>query len=142
MLPRVIFLAMKGGLKGHEFEVCGKARCLVGRGSDCELRLPAEDHTVSRRHCLLNIDPPAITLYDLSLNGTYVNGEKVSPARRTAEGELAPQGRPLHVGDEIEVGETTLRVWIVDRPAAEDEAEGEDAFPGQAERVAELCEAC
>jgi pSer/pThr/pTyr-binding forkhead associated (FHA) protein len=135
MLPRVIFLTMKGGLQGHEFEICGKARCVVGRGQDCELRLPASDLTVSRRHCLLDVDPPAITLYDLSLNGTYVNGEKALPARRTAEGELAPQGQPLTAGDEIEVGETTLRVWIVDPPAAEGAAGGE-------EPVAELCGAC
>ena len=138
MLPRVIFLTMKGGLQGHEFEIYGKARCRVGRGTDCELRLPASDHTVSRRHCLLDVYPPAITLYDLSLNGTYVNGKKVLPARRTAEGELASPGQPFHVGDEIEVGETTLRVWIVDPPAAE----GEDGSDGPAGRVAELCEAC
>jgi pSer/pThr/pTyr-binding forkhead associated (FHA) protein len=107
-------------LTGHEFEFTGKARCKVGRAVDCELRVPTEDLTASRHHCLLEIDPPAVTLYDLaSRNGTYVNGEKIPPAPlHQSEDPLheVSSGKPLKVGDEIWVGDTTLRVWLVEEP--------------------------
>ncbi len=130
MLPRVILLAMKGRLRGHEFEFCGKTRCVVGRACDCELHVPPDDLRASRHHCLLEIDAPSVTLYDLgSTNGTYVNGERVlSP-----HGAAPEEGRPLAVGDEVRVGDTALRVWLVE-PATE---EGEEAG-----RAAELCGAC
>jgi pSer/pThr/pTyr-binding forkhead associated (FHA) protein len=121
MLPSIVILATKGGMMGHEFEFTGKARCVVGRAGDCELRVPTEDRTASRHHCLLDINPPDVTLYDLaSRNGTYVNGEKVPPAAsnpmpRESLPESLP-GRPLKLGDEIRVGDTTLRVWLVEPP--------------------------
>jgi pSer/pThr/pTyr-binding forkhead associated (FHA) protein len=123
MLPSIVILATKGGLMGHEFEFTGRKRCVVGRGSDCEVQVPRGDLTASRHHCLLDIDPPSLTLYDLaSRNGTYVNGERLSPA---ASSQVPPtpvpgssRGQPLKVGDEIRVGDTTLRVWLVEAPKA------------------------
>jgi pSer/pThr/pTyr-binding forkhead associated (FHA) protein len=118
MLSSVIILATKGGMAGHEFEFTGKSRAVVGRAGDCELRVPGEDLTTSRHHCLLDIDPPDITLYDLaSMNGTYVNGVRLQPAPPNQREEPLPgstPGRSLKVGDEIRVGSTTLRVWLVE----------------------------
>lgn len=118
----VILLATRGSLTGHEFEFTGKARCVVGRAADCELRVPIEDLTTSRHHCVLDINPPSLTLYDLaSRNGTYVNGERLPPAPpNQVEDPLQDisAGRPLKVGDEIRVGDTTLRVWLVEEPVA------------------------
>ncbi len=118
MQPSIIILATKGGLAGHEFEFNGKARCVVGRADDCELHVPDEDLTASRHHCVLDIDPPEVTVYDLaSRNGTYVNGDRVPSAPPSQTVEPLPEdvpGRPLKVGDEICVGETTLRVWLVE----------------------------
>jgi pSer/pThr/pTyr-binding forkhead associated (FHA) protein len=119
MAQRVILLATRGGLKGHEFEFCDKVCRVVGRSCECDLHLPSDDLTASRRHCLLDIDPPAISVFDLaSRNGTYVNGEQVQPCQ-TTEGKTAPLGRPLKVGDELHVGHTVLRVWIIDSPEGE-----------------------
>jgi serine/threonine-protein kinase len=112
----VILLATKGGLIGHEFELSSPARCVVGRACDCELHVPDDDLIASRHHCLVDVDLPAVTLYDLaSMNGTYVNGERVPSTLPSALTEKVP-GRPLKVGDEIRVGGTTLRVWMVDPP--------------------------
>jgi pSer/pThr/pTyr-binding forkhead associated (FHA) protein len=136
MPPCVILLATKGGLKGHEFELCRKTRCLVGRACDCELLLPGDDLTVSRHHCLVDVDAPSVTVYDLnSRNGTYVNGERVLPV-----GDLAPegpaQGRALKVGDEVALGDTVLRVWIVE-PGEVSAEDGSEEGP-----AANLCGAC
>jgi pSer/pThr/pTyr-binding forkhead associated (FHA) protein len=143
MPPRVILLAVKGGLRGREFEFCGQTQCVVGRSRDCDLRLPAEDMTTSRHHCLLEIAAPALTLYDLgSTNGTLVNGEVVPPLRQSADGSRAAPGRALEVGDEIRLGGTVLRVWIVDPPEA---AAGEPVgapVPAQVESTAGLCQTC
>ena len=142
MPPRVILLATKGGLRGREFEFCGRTQCVVGRSRDCDLVVPAEDVTTSRHHCLLDMDTPAITVYDLgSTNGTLVNGEQVPPLRQSAAGARTRPGRALEVGDEIRLGGTVLRVWIVDPPeAAADEEAG--AVPAQVEGTAGLCETC
>ncbi|MGO1051886.1 FHA domain-containing serine/threonine-protein kinase [Crossiella sp. CA198] len=77
------------------------ASCVIGRSLDCDLRLGTGDKRVSRRHCVLEIDPPEARLRDLgSRNGTRVNGEPVT-------GET----RLLH-GDEISVGATVLRFSV------------------------------
>jgi pSer/pThr/pTyr-binding forkhead associated (FHA) protein len=117
MSSRILLLATEGSLKGKEFAFGGKARCLVGRAHDCTLLLPADDHTVSRHHCLLDIDPPAVSVRDLgSRNGTSVNGAMIG--RRSQNEPLAPDlaleeaGRPLAEGDEVRVGQTVLRVHL------------------------------
>jgi pSer/pThr/pTyr-binding forkhead associated (FHA) protein len=137
MPQRIILLATKGRLKGHEFEFCGKKRPVVGRSCDCDLLLPSDDLTVSRHHCQLDIDAPAITVVDLgSRNGTYVNGDQVLPGQ-TADDRTAPQGRSLKVGDELHVGHTVLRVWIVD-PAEGEEGNSSDGPPKPVNRIAGL----
>jgi pSer/pThr/pTyr-binding forkhead associated (FHA) protein len=69
-----------------------KEEFLIGRGSDCDLRLGVS--AVSRHHCLLRIRNGEATLADLgSANGTFVNGARL---RSTAT---------LQHGDEIGVGD-------------------------------------
>jgi transcriptional regulator with AAA-type ATPase domain len=69
----------------------------LGRGDDVELKL--DDAAASRRHALLQLDGPRVTLVDLgSANGTQVRGRRVEP--NTAV-ELAG-------GDAIELGTTLL----------------------------------
>ena len=68
-----------------------KEEFLIGRGSDCDLRLRAS--AISRHHCLLRLRSDGAWVSDLgSSNGTYLNGQRV---RSQAE---------LHSGDEIAVG--------------------------------------
>jgi hypothetical protein len=66
----------------------------VGRHPDSEIFL--DDVTVSRRHAQLTRDAGVIVLHDLgSLNGSYVNGERVDE-------------RQLGTGDEVQIGRFKL----------------------------------
>jgi pSer/pThr/pTyr-binding forkhead associated (FHA) protein len=66
---------------------------LLGRGEGADIRL--EDAFASTRHARLVPQGDVIVLEDLgSTNGTYLNGE---PLR-------GPQ--PLHVGDQIKIGDS------------------------------------
>ena len=67
---------------------------LLGRGTDCDLRLV--DTGVSRHHAELRVEDSQVVLVDLgSTNGTFVNGQ---PVRRVA----------LTDGTSITLGRTTL----------------------------------
>ncbi len=66
----------------------------VGRHPDCEIFL--HDVTVSRRHSEFRREDDGFSLRDLgSLNGTYVNGERV-------------EEEDLNSGDEIQIGRFKL----------------------------------
>ena len=80
MPARVTLRVTEGKLRGDEFAFDGRATCLIGRAPDCRPRLPDDPahRTISRHHCLLDINPPDVRVRDFgSLNGTYVNGEKI-----------------------------------------------------------------
>ncbi len=69
---------------------------LVGRHSECDIRLPLPD--VSRRHCRLLFVEGCWQVVDLnSLNGIQVNGEQVLQA-------------PLEQGDLLRIGGFTFSV--------------------------------
>ncbi len=73
------------------------SKFLIGRGKDCLLR--PSSPTVSRHHCLLNLDDAGLRVQDLeSTNGTFVNGRRI-------QGEAV-----LKQNDMITVGEVTIRV--------------------------------
>jgi|SRR5262245_24964499 len=118
MTPATIKLhVIEGGLRGQEFLFDAPTQCTIGRATDCDIRLPVQEGQmeVSRRHCLLEIDPPAARVRDLgSLNGTYVNGAKIGQRRPAQPPEGADPGpaadRELRDGDEILVGHNLLRV--------------------------------
>jgi pSer/pThr/pTyr-binding forkhead associated (FHA) protein len=66
----------------------------VGRHPDCEIFL--HDVTVSRRHSEVRREGPRFTLRDLgSLNGTYINGDRVEET-------------VLSSGDEVQIGRFKL----------------------------------
>uniref|UniRef100_UPI00366DA0CF protein kinase domain-containing protein n=1 Tax=Plantactinospora solaniradicis TaxID=1723736 RepID=UPI00366DA0CF len=80
----------------RKLDFADPATVLVGRAATCDLRL--DEPQVSRRHCLIEIDPPQVRVRDLgSRNGTQVNGTAV------LERELA-------TGDAIQVGDAVIRV--------------------------------
>ena len=79
---------------------------LIGRGTDCELRLSVAD--VSRHHCLIRLANNEATLEDLgSANGTYLNGQRVRSAT------------VLHSGDLIQVAECQFVIDLGDLGWAE-----------------------
>jgi hypothetical protein len=78
-----------GGIAGETFVPAGP-RTLIGRSPECDVFL--DDVTVSRRHAELLHDGDRFTIRDLgSLNGTFVNRERVEAAE-------------LHDDDEVQVG--------------------------------------
>jgi pSer/pThr/pTyr-binding forkhead associated (FHA) protein len=115
---RIELRVTQGSLKGREFVFEGPARILVGRGEDCSLRLPADRaHAgVSRHHCLLELTPSGLRVRDLdSLNGTYVNGNRIG--KQTVSHPSPAIASPcwsvvLRDGDEVRVGSTILRVTV------------------------------
>ena len=87
---------LDGKHAGQEIRVAGP-KFLIGRGDDCQLR-PKSD-SVSRRHCMLQIDEGRVTVRDLgSRNGTLVNDQRV-------EGQFA-----LKTGDRLSIGQLKFEV--------------------------------
>jgi pSer/pThr/pTyr-binding forkhead associated (FHA) protein len=74
---------------------------VVGRAKGCSVRIPEVD--VSRRHCRLLQQDGYVIIEDLrSLNGTFVNGERITGACAVRPGDAVDIG-PLHfiVGYEL-----------------------------------------
>ncbi|MCO1574659.1 protein kinase [Crossiella sp. SN42] len=94
-----VTLAVSDSVREKQFTAAGS--CVVGRSLDCDLRIGDGDKRISRRHCLIEVDPPEARVRDLgSRNGTRVNGVAINGEQRL-----------LH-GDEIGIGDTVLRVSV------------------------------
>ncbi len=81
----------------YEIELYAGTTLRVGRMPENELQL--KDTKVSRYHCLFAVSPGGVVLSDLaSLNGSYVNGRRVST--------------PINLknGDAIKIGNAELRL--------------------------------
>ena len=125
--PTVTLTLVNGRSERSEHSFDERTTCLIGRGEDCSPRLPNdEDHrSVSRHHCMLDINPPDVRIRDFgSRNGTYVNDVKIGqrdPGQSAAEGrELRLKERDLQDGDVVRLGRSvsiTVRV-TVPQPAA------------------------
>lgn len=89
----------------------------IGRSLAADVRF--DDPTVSRRHALVVRQPDGVrVLDDRSLNGVFVNGERI-------------EWHPLRDGDELVVGRH--RLVFVDLPAVE--AEREEVLAGSGETL-------
>lgn len=81
---------------------------VIGRGSDCNLRLSAPQ--VSRRHCFLRVSRDGVSITDLeSSNGTWVNGNRLASSVRHdltdgAQISLGPVRFVVHVRPEVVPG--------------------------------------
>jgi pSer/pThr/pTyr-binding forkhead associated (FHA) protein len=120
MSARITITATEGPCKGREFVFTTRTVCTVGRSDVCLLHIrgDANDLTVSRRHCVLDIDPPTVRVRDLgSLNGTFVNDRNIGQRQNDAlPGELSvadPEGVELHAGDRLMVGSSAFRIDIL-----------------------------
>jgi pSer/pThr/pTyr-binding forkhead associated (FHA) protein len=109
-------LTLKDGVSpDKEYVFSDRTICTVGRAADCFLQLPADllHQSISRHHCLLDIDPPSVRVRDLgSRNGTFVNGCKIGQRDKTTRPEEAavvdmPEFT-VEEGDEIKLGEVTV----------------------------------
>ncbi|MGZ5308154.1 MAG: FHA domain-containing protein [Solirubrobacterales bacterium] len=100
---RGLFIAFHEGGRSHVIQVTeGWTR--IGRSSVADIRL--DDASVSRRHALIVLGERRSlrVLDDRSLNGVYVNGERVDWAA-------------LEDGDELRIGR--FRLFVVDSELAE-----------------------
>ena len=98
-------LKILNGAKTGQALAIRASKFFIGRAEDCHLR-PKSD-LISRHHCVVVIDDPAIVVRDLgSRNGTFVNGEAV-----TGESELRD-------GDQLKIGPLEFQVELKqDSPA-------------------------
>jgi len=95
--PRYSLAVIAGGQAGTVFQI-HKSRVLLGRGSAMDIQL--RDSEVSRRHAMLEIRDPDVTLVDLgATNGTWFNGTRVETAN-------------LGHQDEFTLGSTTLMLIV------------------------------
>jgi pSer/pThr/pTyr-binding forkhead associated (FHA) protein len=137
MSVRVMLTAVEGALKGQQFIFTGKTQCVVGRSHACQLHVPGEDCSVSRRHCLLDIDESSVIVRDLgSLNGTYLNRELIGQRdkrRNPEEASATPQPiYSLENCDELRVGDIIFHVQI-DTDTEEEQGEPEEVKRGSSE---------
>jgi pSer/pThr/pTyr-binding forkhead associated (FHA) protein len=142
MAASIVLRIKNGKLAGKTYVFDEPCRCLIGRADDCEIRLPGELEflTVSRHHCLLDIDPPEIRVRDSgSLNGTFLNGMQIG---RPGKWHLPPEAlsRPcfdydLSQGDELTVGGTIFEVGV----GVPEEGGPEQVEASEAERELYAC---
>jgi pSer/pThr/pTyr-binding forkhead associated (FHA) protein len=123
MTSKVTLTITAGNLKGKEFTFDTRTTCIIGRAKDCYPKIPDDDkhRTISRYHCLLDINPPDIRVRDFgSKNGTFVNGEKIGQREAHHTPEEAAQIQfpeyDLQGGDEFTLSDTSFRVAVAFDP--------------------------
>lgn len=119
MPGKIIIKVNKGGLSGKEFVYMEKDSIILGRQADCNIVIP--DNTVSRYHCMIEVTPPNVTVRDFgSLNGTYLNGEKIGQRALGMSIEDARNERynefPLIEGDTLGLGHDCALTLSVSLP--------------------------
>lgn len=97
--PTLILDVIHGPYAGQTFPLAGHSTFTVGRQAGQHVCLP-DDRSLSRAHCLVEVNPPLIRVIDLgSKAGTKLNGQNVSQA-------------DLRDGDEVQAGLTVFRVRV------------------------------
>jgi hypothetical protein len=96
--PGVGLLVLRGGpVAGSSYRLEAETTA-AGRHPDSDIFL--DDITVSRRHAVIERDGEGFSVHDAgSLNGTYVNRERVDTAR-------------LRTGDELQIGRFRLSFLV------------------------------
>lgn len=91
MPANVTLKITSGPLTGQRFDFDEPDFLVIGKEADCRVQLPAQDAHASRHHFVLEVRPPRVSVRDLgSLNGTYVNDEKIGsrdPAETPEQGQ-------------------------------------------------------
>ena len=96
-MPGEVLEVLEGKAAGRQIPVGDEL--VIGRGSDETGRL-ADDPELSRRHARFSTDGEGVLMVEdfNSTNGTFVNGERITGARR------------LQPGDTVKVGATVMQV--------------------------------
>ena len=118
MPSKITLTITQGKLSGQQYTFESRSTCIVGRNDDCNLQIADKvDMTISRYHCLLDINPPDIRVRDLgSLNGTFVNGKNIGQRQKQ---QLAKEAVKLTFpeynlqdGDEIKLGDILFKIGV------------------------------
>ncbi|MGI2908087.1 protein kinase domain-containing protein [Tolypothrix sp. VBCCA 56010] len=119
MPTKITLTITEGKLSGRQYTFDSRTTSIIGRSQDCNPQLPddEEHRTISRYHCLLDINPPAIRIRDFgSKNGTYVNSQKIGQREENQTPEQAAKIQfpeyDLQDGDEIKLSNTIFVVSI------------------------------
>ena len=111
----------------------------IGRDSDCDVPLIWNDDSVSRRHALVRRRADGCWLVDLdSLNGTFVNGERIQETRLRPQDTIRLGTCPLRFDDCecLDAGNhenvTVERLWLGPMPRY---GSYEGPGPGTADRA-------
>jgi len=98
---QVKLILKKGAKNAQVFRLKAKVT-VVGRQKGCTIRIPSSE--VSRKHCRLLLKEDVLVVEDLdSVNGTFVNGERIRGKQILNEGDTLQVGPVIFVS-EIEAG--------------------------------------
>ena len=119
MAGKVRIEVTKGVAAGAAYEYTEPNRVYIGRQEDCGIVCP--ENTVSRYHCVLEVMPPQVKLYDFgSLNGTFLNDQKIGQRERTQtieEGQnLSHEAYDLNHGDRLRLGSKCELTCMIEQP--------------------------
>ena len=91
-------------VKPRQRMILGRSGSKSSRGPDIDLGdFDALKKGVSRVHAMLDLQDDMLTITDMgSINGTYLNGERLP----------ANSNRPLHDGDELRLGKLVVRAYF------------------------------
>jgi pSer/pThr/pTyr-binding forkhead associated (FHA) protein len=119
MATQIVLKVLVGREAGRQIVVSDQSLCTIGRSRSCTLRL-ADDATVSRQHCMLEVEGPLVKVCDLgSKNGTFVNGVLVGQRPASTEHDTTLSDNDpylLRHGDQLVVGQNLFEVGIVLTP--------------------------
>jgi eukaryotic-like serine/threonine-protein kinase len=118
-MPSTVTLTITTGkLSGKQYIFDSRSTCIIGRGENCNLQIADDiDMTVSRYHCLLDINPPDIRIRDLgSFNGTIVNSKKIGQRKPGESPEEAQKvvfpEYDLSNNDQVVVGDIIFNIGV------------------------------
>jgi eukaryotic-like serine/threonine-protein kinase len=122
MSATITLTIIDGKLSGKSYNFDARTICWVGRQDSCTIHFPEHidyEH-VSRIHCLLDIDPPRISVRDFnSKYGTFVDTILIG---RRESGQAAPQNmnaavkpneQNLYSGNVIKIGDVYIQLTII-----------------------------
>jgi len=115
-------LVVQSGSRGTRVLKLQCEETVIGRRQDCDLRIPSTD--VSRRHCLLSMHDGALNVEDLdSVNGTFVNGRRISGR------QIVMPGDRIQIGPVTFIAEYEMTQDTLDRIHAEEGDEVAEVLP-------------
>jgi hypothetical protein len=92
-IPAPTLLALLPNVRPEEFVLQGQA-CTIGRDRGCQIMVP--DPTISRLHARITPQGPRYLLTDAqSVNGTYVNGRRLTEAYLLADDDVIGLGNQV-----------------------------------------------